>query len=100
MVSCLTGFPPASDRAYVHDCRIISPGLGLMLNRYPISSSVSCLFCPSVQSRVLGGVGGLVVGGECSYLNSANPAPSSHCGLCTLILCAGVSGQTYTLVNK
>ena len=23
-----------------------------------------------------------------AYLNSANPALSSHCGLCTLILCA------------
>ena len=23
------------------------------------------------------------------YLNRASPAPSSHCGLCTLILCAG-----------
>ena len=28
-------------------------------------------------------------GGPCSYLNRASTAPSSHCGLCTLILCAG-----------
>ena len=35
-----TEFPPASDRVYVHDCRIISPGLGLLLNRYPISSKL------------------------------------------------------------
>ena len=30
-----------------------------------------------------------VWGGPCSYLNRASPALSSHCGLCTLILCAG-----------
>ena len=42
----------------------------------------------------MGGVGGWLVG-VCqfdvlsAYLNRANPAPSSHCGLCTLILCAG-----------
>ena len=35
------------------------------------------------------GWGFWVAGVCCSYLNSANPAPSSHCGLCTLILCAG-----------
>ena len=35
------------------------------------------------------GWGGWVLGVCCSYLNSANPAPSSHFGLCTLILCAG-----------
>ena len=31
----------------------------------------------------------LCVGGPWSYLNRASPAPSSHFGLCTLILCAG-----------
>ena len=37
-----------------------------------------------------GGCGVLVYGGvPCSYLNRDSPAPSSHCGLCTLILCAG-----------
>ena len=30
-----------------------------------------------------------VWGGPCSYLNRASPAPSSHCGLYTLILYAG-----------
>ena len=37
----------------------------------------------------LGGWGGWVVVVGRAYLNSARPAPSSHCGLCTLILCAG-----------
>ena len=40
-----------------------------------------------------GGGGGLVClcmrGVPCSYRNRASTAPSSHCGLCTLILCAG-----------
>ena len=37
------------------------------------------------------GGGGVVVWGlrPAIYLNRARPAPSSHCGLCTLILCAG-----------
>ena len=39
-----------------------------------------------------GGGGGVVVWGlrPAIYLNRARPAPSSHCGLCTLILCAGI----------
>ena len=36
-----------------------------------------------------GGMACLCMGGPCSYLNMASPAPSSHCGLYTLILCAG-----------
>ena len=41
-----------------------------------------------------GGWGVGLVEGSCfvvvwnAYLNSARTAPSSHCGLCTLILCA------------
>ena len=36
------------------------------------------------------GWGGCVgVGIASSYLNSASPSPFSHCGICTLILCAG-----------
>ena len=44
-----------------------------------------------------GGWVGWVVGGSwfvvvgCAYLNSTRPDPSSHCGLCTLIFCAGTS---------
>ena len=58
----------------------------------PSSSLVTLcflLFCPSVQSGFLYGVGGSGVGGVCSYLNGDYLALSSHCGLCTLILCAG-----------
>ena len=42
-----------------------------------------------VVGRGRGGIWSVCVWGSCSYLNRASPAPSSHCGLCTLILCAG-----------
>ena len=37
----------------------------------------------------VGGVGGWIMVVVSAYLNNSRPAPSSHCGLCTLILCAG-----------
>ena len=54
------------------------------------------LSCFDAVRTLYRGGGGGCVGGESwfvmvwsAYLNSASPAPSSHCGLCTLILCAG-----------
>ena len=64
-------------------------------------SGVSSLFfsgCAVLWRVMWFGVGGVrgcgcgvlvYGGGPCSYLNRASPAPSPHCGLCTLILCAG-----------
>ena len=53
-----------------------------------------CVWAMSVwwggREGVGGGIFGVIVCGVYrSYLNRASPAPSSHCGLCTLILCAG-----------
>ena len=70
-------------------CLWASPGMSPMPS---LALVISCF--DAVRWECRGGWGGgwvgwwvMVVGR--AYLNSASLAPSSHCGLCTLILCAG-----------
>ena len=73
----------------------VSSGVwSLFLSGYAVLWGGHVVWC---GRRVGVGVGGWGGGGwcaclwgcPCSHLNRASPAPSSHCGLCTLILCAG-----------
>ena len=80
---------------------LVSSGLVLWVSTVGWSFFYRRLFCLFSCTHRLGlirGCGGgcWLGGGGCvgvciasSYLNSASTASSSHCGLCTLILCAG-----------
>ena len=73
-------------------CPLVPVGLPWGL---PCAVAGPCYFMfNAVRCEYRGGwgvewVGGWFVVVGRAYLNSATPALSSHCGLCTLILCAG-----------
>ena len=87
------------DRCILSLLNMVCSGLALWVStvKWPLCRCRP--FCLFSCTRRLGsnrGCGGGVGWGGCigvcianSYLNSASPSPSSHCGLYTLILCAG-----------